>query len=108
MDKLYKLLERVRERPGLYIGKCSLRSLYDFLGGYIICLLDLGVNYDSSLLGSFQEYIAERYNITSTHSWGDIITFYCGGDERAAFYRFYELYDEFRSGVPARIETIED
>lgn len=44
----------------------------------------------------FQDWIADRYEIKSTHGWSEIINFF-SQDEGEAFDTFYELLDEYLS-----------
>jgi len=95
MDIWYDKIQTIKERPGLYIGKKSLILLHAYMNGYMDRQRELegqgeGFNFE------FQEYIQKRYNITSSHHWSSIITFFCTTDAEA-FDRFYELLDEFNA-----------
>ena len=92
--EIYDLLMDIRKRPGVYLGQKSLTLLHSFLGGYIIRLAEEG--YTDVDLSDFQNYIANRFNIQSAHSWAHIIRFY-SASETEAFDRFYELLDEYLS-----------
>jgi hypothetical protein len=34
MSKLYEVLDKIKERPGMYIGRSSVSDLFMFLVGY--------------------------------------------------------------------------
>lgn len=83
MNTLYDVITTVIEKPELYIGKRSVQRLYAFIGGF----LHGNELADDHCLDGFNEYIATRYNIKSSHNWACIIEFFsdCNGDEIALF-----------------------
>jgi len=94
MNKIEERVSEIRQRPGLYLGHKSLVALRHYLNGYID---GINLNNDGvleSFYPGFQEFIQDRYHITSTHGWAEIIIFYSQSDEKA-FDRFYELLNEF-------------
>lgn len=96
MDNLYNLLHKVKENPILYLGKPSLTCLHSFLIGYRSTRFELELDREGTILDGFQEWIQERERIKGTRSWARIII--CSNiGERSAFYRFFELLDEFLS-----------
>ncbi len=93
METVCELLDVIRKRPGMYIGKrCPIR-LHLFLQGWS---LGKGTVRDLEVLRGFQMWVARRYNISSSHSWAEIIVFYSECNVEA-FKKFYELFDEFNS-----------
>ena len=103
--EIYNLLMDIRKRPGVYLGQKSLTLLHSFLGGYIVRLAEEG--YTDVDLNDFQNYIANRFNIQSAHSWAHIIRFY-SGSEAEAFDRFYELLDEYLSENSEEIKVLSE
>ena len=101
-EYLYGLLERIKERPGMYMGKPSITRLSILLTGYGMARSELGlpVTEQEKEFGGFQDWIQERYKITSTHGWDSIILFY-SSDEKDAFNRFFELFEKYRNGEKA-------
>ncbi len=94
MDKLIMFLNKIKEKPELYIGKPSLERLSAFINGYLYCKHEL---YDKSYTKfelDFQEYIQEFYDIQYTQSWDCIIEFFSVSKEEA-FYKFYKHLEEF-------------
>ncbi len=95
IKELTELLKAVRIKPGMYIGKKSLTRLRAFIDGYFYALYKLnGKQEYLCFIPEFQDWIADRYEIRSTHGWSEIINFF-SQDEGEAFDTFYELLDEF-------------
>lgn len=42
-EYLSEMLQRIQQRPGMYLGQCSITRLRSFLDGYIGAREDLGV-----------------------------------------------------------------
>lgn len=95
--ELYELLEKIRKRPALYLGKRSLSHLQVFLDGYTFARRQSGISpsQQEEEFGLFQEWVEQRFNQAHTQSWTKIILFY-SEDESSALQRFFELLDEFR------------
>ena len=94
MNNLYKLLQKIKENPALYLGKPSITCLRSFLDGYLDARFDLGLDREGSGIEGFQEWIQTREKTTLSQSWAGIILF-TSGNERSAFYNFFKLFDEF-------------
>lgn len=90
MDSLYNTIKRVTEFPELYIGKPSLERLYAFISGYLY----QNEVADDHCLDGFNDYVAQKYRISSDHNWSSIIQFF-SNSEKEAFERFIQLFDEF-------------
>ena len=97
-EYLYDMLQNIKQRPGMYLGKCSITRLSMLLAGYAMARAELGlpVTEQEKAFGGFQDWIQERYKITSTHGWDSIILFY-SADERDALNKFFELFEKFRN-----------
>lgn len=93
------MLQSIKQRPGMYLGKCSITRLHSFLIGYMGARQDLGLptTEQETEFDKFQEWVQERFDIKSSHSWNDIILFY-SADERDALNKFFELFEEFNHG----------
>ena len=103
MDKLYNILQKIKKRPGLYLGIKSLTRLSAFIDGFEFCMYDSGEK-KSKLFDGFDEYIRERYGIHTTPGTEDIILFFALFDEGLAFDRYFELLDEFLKLHPENLE----
>ena len=92
-EKIIKVLNEVKERPGVYIGKKSLERLAMYITGYVSCMVEL-TGETTNFLIDIQEYVANHYNINSDQYWVDIIRFYTLSEDEA-YDKFYELLYEF-------------
>lgn len=101
-EYLYEMLQRIKQRPGMYLGRCSITRLRSFLDGYMDARQDLclPLTEQEQEFGGFQEWVQKRFNINSNHSWDSIILFY-SADEREALSTFFELFEAFRKGEKA-------
>lgn len=97
MDGLFTLLEKIKAKPGLYIGIPSITNLRMFLLGYCFARSQMGiVNTDSErdFYKNFQPWIQIRLSVQTVNSWDKIILLKCV-DEKAAFSYFFQLLEEF-------------
>ncbi len=95
MSNLSRLLQEIKDNPVIYIDKPSIICLHSFLNGYLDAPIYLGLDREFSGLEGFQDWIQERAKTQVCQSWSGIIIF-GSGSERSAFYRFFELFEEFR------------
>jgi len=97
-EYFFNLLQRIKERPGMYLGKRSITRLRMLLDGYGMARMELGLprTEQESKFDRFQEWIQAKFNITSSQGWDSIILFY-SVDERDAFEKFFNLYQQFIS-----------
>lgn len=119
MDPIYFILQKLRKRPGLYLGETSLTALGHFLNGYTFRLaieiwmkktgLDVTINYDLfirspnaydadtdrfSFLSDFDSFIHNYYQDNTTNDWVKIIS-ENSSSQIEAFDKFYELFDSY-------------
>ena len=106
-EYLYDLLQRIKERPGMYLGKRSIIRLSMLLTGYGMARAELGlpVTEQEKEFDGFQDWIQERFKIRSSHGWDSIILFY-SIDERDALDKFFDLFEKFRNGESASINQV--
>ncbi|WP_238360615.1 hypothetical protein [Iningainema tapete] len=96
MIGFYQIIQKIKQRPSLYLGQRSISHLQTFLDGYTFARREQGVptTEEEREFEEFQEWIEQRFNQESTQSWARIILFY-SEDERDALDRFFELFAEF-------------
>jgi len=96
MSNLYDILQKIKQRPALYLGKRSLSHLQVFLDAYTFARRELGIKVTEQEreFEDFQEWIERRFNQPDTQSWSRIILFY-SEDESEALDRFFELFQDF-------------
>ena len=98
MSNFYQLIQKIKKRPSMYLGKPAISNLRSCLGGYILARRELGISQteQEKKFTEFQGWIQKKFNITSSQSWDKVILFY-SEDERTALERFFELFEEFLS-----------
>ncbi len=96
MSDFYELLQQIQKKPGLYIGSPSINGLYMFLTGYQFARRQLGIPLlpQEREFREFQPWLQKNFGITTSQSWSQLILFHVV-DERDAFERFFELFQEF-------------
>jgi hypothetical protein len=106
-EYLYEMLEKIKQNPGVFLGKYSITRLRAFLDGYMSSREDLGLTPTQQEIefNQFQDWIQTRFKITYSHGWDSIILFY-SADEREALNHFFELFEQFRNGESATIQEI--
>ena len=87
------LLKKIKSKPYVFLGKPSASSLFEFILGYQYCMHEQGKNC-FVIPAEFTEKLAFQHEM-HTLSAPMIALELCSGDEEAAFYKFYELLDEF-------------
>src|SRR5262245_59906823 len=95
MPDFAALLDEVCRRPGLYVGRCSLRSVAFYLNGYDHALLEIG--NAQTPWGGFQRWVELRFLIShAAWHWSRILLHVYGSDE-AAIAALPGLYREYLS-----------
>ena len=96
-EYLYDLLSRIKQRPGMYLGKCSITRLNMLLTGYSLARIELGLTEtkEEEEFGNFQDWIETKYQSTSNQGWDSLILLN-SQDEKEAFHNFFQLFEQFR------------
>ncbi len=95
---VFELLERIKQSPGLYLGRPSVHDLFVFLNGYEAARADLDVALTAEeeiFYDEFQPWLQQRLGVRSVTSWAKLIMLSCH-DERAGFEQFFELLKVFK------------
>jgi hypothetical protein len=95
---VYETIALIRPRPAMYIGEHSLPCLCSFLYGclYLAYQQAIETNEHPEFQG-FHDWIAARFGWSeSTSGWCNIIIQECGGDQRKAMDRFFDLVEEYQ------------
>ena len=93
-NSVFELIDDIRKRPAMYLGKPSIHHLQCFLDGWFH-----GRSYeikDVDSFGEFASWIAKKYKVKSTQGWAKIIEFW-STDEIDALKQFFVLLDEFQA-----------
>jgi hypothetical protein len=98
MSSLFPLLEKIKAKPALYIGKPSLTELRMFIVGYRFAHSELKTptpEPDRDFHKNFQPWLQIRLNVRTSNAWDKIILFTIT-DEKQAFDYFFQLLAEFQ------------
>ncbi|BAB73555.1 hypothetical protein ACN23B_09250 [Anabaena sp. FACHB-709] len=96
MNNLYNLLQKIKKRPAMYLGRNSIFSLQAFLDGYYFARREIGINLTEEEVEfqNFLQWIRHRFNVETGQLWSSIILFH-SADEKSAVDRFFTLFEEF-------------
>jgi hypothetical protein len=88
------LLERIRQRPPLFLGERSLSALRQFFSGYYFAYHELGTRAPELIPNDFHDWVAYRLQFReSTLGYAKMILERTPDEERA-LKMFFELLDE--------------
>lgn len=98
MNGIYELLEAIRKRPAMYLGRPSISLLEAYLHGYCAGMQSHGLTASEALpFAAFNSWVIARlYPCERNSLWGWLILRACDGNEERAFDRFFEFLDEYR------------
>jgi hypothetical protein len=93
MGAIHDLILKIRERPGIILGRPCARTLYAFLSGFAYARKEIDSG-DLDFLADFNKWVHDRYAVTSTQGWAKIIEFYSmtEADEMALFWKLLDEY----------------
>ncbi len=89
-----RLLEVIRMRPALWLGKRSLSALWHFLAGWGTALLMYDIKAARQLPDDFHDWVAYRLHFRESTAGYTAMILKRVPDESAALDRFFELLDE--------------
>jgi len=92
---LFGILEKLRERPILYIGEKSVVGLHLFLCGYFVAYRETIKTFIGRELHDFTDWLANRYSRSSVVGFRGLLLEKTNGDDEAAFDLFWQEWDEF-------------
>lgn len=93
METILDLINKIRERPAIILGRPSARTLHAFLSGYAYARKD-NDSGDYYFLAGFNRWVHDRYEVTSVQGWAKIIEFYTT-TEAEEMALFWKLLDEY-------------
>ncbi|MDJ0730243.1 MAG: hypothetical protein QNJ33_09670 [Crocosphaera sp.] len=95
-EYLNNLLNKIKKRPGMYLGKASITRLKIFLMGYSIARGELGLDLteQEKQFSQFQQWVKRHYQIDSNQGWDQIILSQVN-DEKLALNLFFDLLEKF-------------
>lgn len=98
MSSLFPLLNKIRTKPGLYIGRASITELRMFVVGYRFARSELKLvttEAETDFYKNFQPWLQLRLNVRTSNSWDKILLFSVINDQQAFEY-FFQLLEEFQ------------
>ncbi|NES25005.1 MAG: hypothetical protein F6K41_40375 [Symploca sp. SIO3E6] len=98
MDGIFGLLEKISQKPGLYLGSPSVTALRHFLVGYKFARQEMGIvpnELELDFYHEFQPWLQRYFQIQTPNAWDKVLLFKYLDEERA-FSRFFQLLEEFR------------
>ena len=98
-NTFFGLLAAVRERPGMYIGRKSLRDFYSWLGGFGFARMQAGLPPlpGEDEFDGFDAFVCDKYRWHDVGGWAAKIAYYYR-DDADALDQFFALLDEYRAG----------
>ncbi|BAZ11935.1 hypothetical protein NIES4071_37630 [Calothrix sp. NIES-4071] len=99
MSKFFEILEKIKTKPGMYIGSPSVSDLFHFLVGFKTALRELGIkatDEEMDFYREFQPWVQKKYHVSTSNSWAKIIMLHCAS-EQEGLNVFYKLLEEFKS-----------
>ncbi len=97
MSNVFELLEKIEQKPGLYLGSASVTALRHFLVGYKFARQELGILPTEEELDFYQEFqpwLQVKLSVQTVNSWDKVLLLKCV-DEKAAFVYFFQLLKKF-------------
>jgi hypothetical protein len=87
------LLQNIAKRPGMYVGKCSIRAVSHYLDGYSHALVDVG--HTETPLDGWMRWIESRFLISDPAWHWTRILLHVYGSDQAAIEALPLLHKEF-------------
>ena len=109
---IYGIIERIRERPGLYLADRKITLLKAFLDDYRACEID-NADYDTSSgllfpldFSNLSDFISMKLNIYSAQDWCGMLLGFFRRDDIAyeAFFKFFDMFKDIRMSEGWRAE----
>jgi hypothetical protein len=93
MGAILDMIFKIQKRPGIILGRPSASTLYAFLFGFAYARKDADPG-DFDFLSSFNQWVRNRFRVTSSQGWAKIIEFHSQteADEMALFWKLLDEY----------------
>lgn len=95
---LYDHIDRMRERPAMWLGEATLTAMWRFTDAYQFALRQHGIDeHLDPPFGEFHDFCARYFQSASEAGWCRIILADNYGQEEQALRQFFPLFDQFRA-----------
>ncbi len=96
-QSFYELLDAIRRRPPMYLGRKSLHDLHMWLAGYRMgrMLAGLAPSDEEREFDAFDAFVQDKYDWHDVGGWAAKIAYY-HREDASALDEFFKLLDEFR------------
>jgi hypothetical protein len=94
-ETLYQVLDRIRERPAMYMGDASISTLNAFVYGFLTACN--GGTQETPPFSGFNDFLGKYYGKHTTAGWKNLILADNYGNEQQALTDFYRLLDAYRA-----------
>ncbi|QHT70576.1 hypothetical protein GXP67_29950 [Rhodocytophaga rosea] len=109
MKIIYNLLEKIKERPSMYLGEKRISSLRTFIDGYTFGLWEYNIQTEEETppFVLLHKWVAKKFGWGQTSAgWNTILLNENLGDEEKALDQFFEILPEFMNVIPTRISRV--
>lgn len=99
MDNIMeKILTKVKDNPALYICKPDVQLLRYFIDGYVMTYSLFPWGCSREFCRGFMDFVMEKYKIKEQFlfHWTSVFLYFTNSEEEA-FYKFFEVLEEFAS-----------
>jgi hypothetical protein len=97
MNFKHPILEHVRRRPALFLGRPSLVRLQAFIQGYSACECDHHFEVVEQDTSEFCDWLSGQLRIPSNVGYVNMLLAVSDGDDAVAFDSFWSWLDKFRA-----------
>jgi len=90
-----ELINTLKQRPGMYIGKNNIFCLKSFIDGWYFRNMEEDTNMD--ILIEFYLWLQNKFNIRDNRNWDELLFLVFDKNEEKALNNFFVLFDDFLS-----------
>lgn len=99
MSWLIEFIEKIKVRPGMYLGDERLSTLRAYISGYCQAREDLGVvaldEFEVNVLNEFKYWLAVKHGRRLNLDWSGYVEHCFSNNPEESVLEFFKLFDEF-------------
>jgi hypothetical protein len=88
-----ELIDVLKSRPAMYIGKNNIFCLKAFIDGWYFRNIEEDTKMD--VLVEFYLWLQNKFNIVDNRNWDELLFLKFDKDEEKALHNFFALFEEF-------------